>query len=193
MMKRYLWPVVAFALLLLGLTLGFFVGRVLLERQWSRPVSIVSAKAYERSAQAGADPTPPVGTRIFAALPLGRLREAAARELRDLPLKVTLTSFGNGEDGTSLHLMMKNDAACAIVAYDGIAFAYDAYGRASKANLAGENYVLFASTALEKKPKIDPGGKLVHEQKLRYPETASIGLAYVEHYTCADGTQWKRP
>jgi hypothetical protein len=191
-MKRYLWPVVAFTLLLLGLILGFVVGRAILERQWSNPVTTIRPRDYERSSRDGADPTPAVGTRILTPLPLRRLRAVAAELIGKANLRIDLTSFGNGEDGASLHLMMKNNASCTITTYEGVAYAYDAHGRPTKANLAGENYISFASSTLEAKPAIAPGEKFIHEQKLKHPETASLGLAYIDRYTCADGTVWHR-
>jgi hypothetical protein len=191
-MKRFMWPLIATAMLILGLLIGFFVGRAMLEHSWSNPVGVVSPKAHERSAAADADPTPPVGAALLAPLPLRRLRSVAPNALKASPLRVTLTSFGNGEAGAELHIVLVNDAPCVVTEFEGIAYAYDARGRAVRANKAGEYYVAFSSKKLEKPPEVAPGAKFVHAQPLKFPETASLGYAHVDAYKCKDGTSWRR-
>lgn len=194
-MKRYALPIGVGVALLVGLMIGFFVGRATLEAKWSNPVSVVSPADFQKSSSAkDADPTPPAGAKILKPLPLARMRQEIAKFTEKDPLKITLTSFGNGETGAELHLMMKNDAACKVTSYSGVAYAYDAYGKAVKANAAGETYVAFRSDATDDKEiGIEPkGGKYIHGQVLKHPEVASLGVAHVDAYTCADGTKWAR-
>ncbi|MFO0640416.1 MAG: hypothetical protein U0183_14450 [Polyangiaceae bacterium] len=193
-MKKLALPIAIGVALLVGLLVGFFVGRATLEAKWSNPVGVVSPLDYQRSSGAkGADPTPPAGAKLVKALPLVRMRAEIAKLTASDPLKVTLTSFGNGEDGGELHLMMKNDAPCKVVSYSGIAYAYDAYGKPVKANAAGESYVAFRSDATaDKSLAIEKGGKYIHAQTVHHTEVASLGVAHVDAYACADGSKWAR-
>ncbi len=194
--SRWRLPLAVGVALIAGIAIGFLVGRALLEAQWSNPVGVVSPADHHRSSAAkDADPTPPQGTRLLARLPLRRMRQEADRLRANDPLKVTLTSFGNGETGGELHLMMRNEARCKVTAYSGVAYAYDARGRPAKANAAGESYVAFRSDAASSgNVLIAPGGgKHVHAQPLHHTETASLGVALVDAYTCDDGSTWARP
>lgn len=192
-MKKFILPAAVALALLLGLTIGFFVGRVTMERKWADPFMVVSAKDHDRAAAQDADPTPAVGTRIFRALPLARARMEANKLTANDPLKVTLTSFGNGEDGGELHLMMQSEDTCIIKEFSGVAYAFDAHGMPAKANKSGETYLAFTATLNggEQKP-IAPKGKYIHSQKLKYTETASLGVAHVDSYTCDNGKIWRR-
>ncbi len=190
-MKRIL--LAAAASLLVGLLIGFLAGRITLEASWSKPITKVTAEDFKRSSGEGADPTPPEGAPIFRALPFGRMRMEAKKYTEKDPLQVTLTSFGNGEGGSELHLMMRNDAGCKVVAYSGVAYAFNAYGKPATANKGGEPYVAFTSEATGDKVSIAPKGKHIHSQKLRHPDIASLGVAHVDSYSCDDGTKWTRP
>jgi len=192
--KRYL-PIFAVGLaLLVGLLVGFFVGRATLESKWSNPVGVITPQDHQRSSSAkDADPTPPAGAKRLIALPLVKMRQEAQKLTAQDPLKVTLTSWGGGEDGYELHLMMKNDAPCKVVSFSGIAYGYDAYGRPAKTNAGGENYLAFRSDAASDKfTGADKGAKHVHAQVVHHTGTASIGVAHVDAYACDDGTKWAR-
>lgn len=193
-MKKYALPIAVGIALFAGLMIGFFVGRATLEAKWSNPVGVVSPAQFQKSSTAkDADPTPPAGAKLMKALPLMRMRREVAKLTEKDPLKITLTSFGNGEDGGELHLMMRNEAACKVTSYSGIAYAFDYSGKPVKANAAGEAYLAFRSDATtDKSIGIDPNGKYVHAQVLKHTETASLGVAHVDAYTCADGTKWAR-
>lgn len=193
-MKKYALPIAVGIALFVGLMIGFFVGRMTLESKWSNPVGVVSPADFQKSSSAkDANPTPPVGAKLVKPLPLLRMRQVVGKLTEKDPLKVTLTSFGNGNDGSELHLMMKNEAPCKVVDYSGVVYAYDAWGKPVKANAAGEAYLAFRSDATDdKRIGIDPKGKYMHAQGLKHIETASIGVAHVDAYTCADGTKWAR-
>ncbi len=178
--------------LFLGILVGFFVGRATLEAQWSRPLTRITPADHQRSSGNDADPTPPEGASVFKAIPLGRMRAEVKKYIEKDPVQVTLTSFGNGDQGSELHLVMRNDAGCKIVAYSGVVYAFDAHGKPVKANKGGEPYVAFTSEAAGDKVAIAPRKNHIHSQKLRYPETASIGVAHVDGYSCDDGTKWAR-
>ncbi|HRG95948.1 MAG TPA: hypothetical protein PLR99_06860 [Polyangiaceae bacterium] len=192
---RWRLPLIVGLALLAGIAIGFVVGRAMLEAKWSNPLGVVSPADYKRSSEAkDADPTPPAGAKRLAILPFVRMRQEAAKLTKGEPLEVTLTSFGNGETTGELHLMMRNHAACKITSYSGIAYAYDARGRPAKANAAGESYLAFRSNATEDKDiGIEPnGGKHIHAQVLKHTDIASLGVAHVDAYACADGTKWAR-
>lgn len=193
-MKKYIPIFAAGFALLIGLLIGFFVGRATLEAKWSNPVGVITPQEHQKASGAkNADPTPPAGSKRLAALPLVKLRQEAAKFTAQDPLKITLTSWGGGEDGYELHLMMKNDAPCKIVSYSGIAYSYNAYGRPAKGNAGGENYVAFRSDATSDKFEgMDKGAKFVHAQVVHHSDTASIGVAHVDAYACDDGTKWAR-
>ncbi len=193
-MKKYIPIVVAGIALLVGLLIGFFVGRATLEAKWANPVGVITPQQHQKSSGAkDADPTPPAGSKRIIPLPLVKMRQVAGKLTAQDPLKVTLTSWGNGEDGGELHLMMKNDAPCKVVSYSGIAYAYNAYGRPVKGNAGGESYIAFRSdVASEKFEGMDKGAKFIHAQVVHHTETASIGVAHVDAYACDDGTKWAR-
>lgn len=191
---RWRLPLIVGLALLVGIAIGFFVGRALLEAKWSNPLGVVSPADHKRSSEAkDADPTPPAGKRLVI-LPFVRMRQEAQKLTRSDPLKITLTSFGNGETTGELHLMMRNEAGCKITSYSGIAYAYDARGKPAKANAAGETYLAFRSGATEDKELgIEPKGKYIHAQVVKHTDIASLGVAHVDAYACADGTKWARP
>ena len=193
-MKKFALPIAVGIALFVGLMIGFFVGRKTLESKWSNPVSVVSPADFQKSSTAkDADPTPPAGAKIMKPLPLLLMRQEVAKLTEKDPLKITLTSFGNGEDGGELHLMMKNGAACKVTSYSGVAYAFDYSGKPVKANAAGESYLAFRSDATtDKELGIETNGKYVHAQVLKHTETASLGVAHVDAYACADGTKWAR-
>jgi hypothetical protein len=181
-MKKYILPLVAITLVLLG-TLVFFAVRGRLAESES--------EASTRST-AEADPSPPSGATIMPTMSLAKMREAVQKLTANDPVQVTLTSFGNGEEGSELHLMIKNNAPCTVVSLSGVAYAYDFAGKAVKANKNGEVYVAFATTA-EAKMAMEKSGKFVFSQIMHHVETASLGVAHVDAYACADGTRWTRP
>jgi hypothetical protein len=174
--------------LVIGLALGFVLGRVTLEKQWANPFITISAKDVQQSSPEGADPTPKEGTKIMKPLPLGRARLVAKNETTKDPLVLTVGAVGRGDEGASLHLVLENRGKCNVTSFEGTAYAYDAWGKPAKANKSGEHYVAFSAKGQD----VAPGATANVDQKLKYPETASLAIAMVDKVACADGTSWKR-
>jgi hypothetical protein len=191
-MKKLILPGSVALALLVGLVLGFFIGRALLERQWSAPVTILSAPEAQKLAVQGADPVPEANSQILSPLPLIKMREATAKLTTNDPVQVTLASFGNGDDGGELHLMLQNNAPCVLKSVRGIAYAYDSGGNPVQANAGGAVFVGFASKP-DASMHVEPKKKHVFAQTVHHTETASLGVAHVDAYTCEDGKTWTRP
>jgi hypothetical protein len=192
-MKKFILPVSVAVALLVGLLVGFVVGRALLERQWSAPVTLLTApEAQKLAAVQGSDPVPEANSQVLGALPLIKMREATAKLTANDPVQVTLTSFGSGDDGSELHLMLQNNAACVLKSVRGVAYAYDSSGMPVQANAGGSVFVGFASK-VDASLHIEPKKKHVFAQPLHHTETASLGVAHVDAYTCEDGKTWTRP
>lgn len=174
--------------LLIGLLLGFFIGRAMLESKWSQPYAVVSPGDATKYASEDADPTAPAGTKILGQLPLGKARLAIADLTKNDPAKVAYgTSFGQGNEGVELHVTVENTGKCTIKEGHGVAYGYDAHGKSGAANKHKEHYVAFK---IEK--PIEPGKKDVISAKMRYADDVTIALAHVDATTCTDGTSWKR-
>lgn len=179
------------AALVIGLAVWIVLDRVMLERHTANPFVMVSAADVKRSSPEGADPTPAEGTRIVRPLPLGRMRKVVGEEVGKVgqtPLVMTVGSVGRGDEGAGLHLVLENRGRCKITEFEGVAYAYDAWGKPAKANKGGEHYVAFRAT----KQAIAPGESALFEQLLKYPDTASLAVAMVDKVACDDGTSWKR-
>ncbi len=172
----------------IGITPGFYLGRATLEAKWRAGVQPVSESEAARSAIEGADPTPKAGTKVVRDMPINRSR-VALQELTDAdPVKVTLGTFGRNDDSTELHLNLKNGAACEVTSVEGVAYGFDAWGRPTAVNKAGESYVAFSGKEL----KLAPGAKGYVAQEVHFAKLANMALAHVDKYTCSDGTSWSR-
>ena len=187
--------ILSLSTLVIGMVAGYFIGRWSLDREWRDPLVIVGADDQARSAANDADPTPKAGSRVMRRMPLRKTREAVARLTERDPVRVTVGSVGRGDDGdVELHLALKNDSKCEVVSFEGVAYGFDAWSRPATMNRRGEHYVAFTSDGKsDDQPKIEPSGKAQLAQKLRYVDTASIAVAQIDAYTCADGTRWNRP
>ncbi len=144
-----------------------------------------------RSAGAkGADPTPKAGALVLGSQSLENTRAEIAKLTASDVVTVTVLSYGRDSDGNvSLNFTVKNGGACTLTALAGVAYGFDARGRASAVNAGGETYVAFTVD----KQQIAKGesGQLsvpVHNVPL-----ASIGVAHVDTTTCDDGKIWTRP
>jgi len=174
--------------LIVGLLIGFFVGRAMLESKWSQPYAAVSPGDATRYASEDADPTAPAGTKVLGRLPLGKARIAVAELTKSDPAAVAYgTSFGQGNEGVELHVTVENKGTCTINGGTGVAYGYDAHGKSAAANKHKEHYVAFK---IEK--PIEPGKKDLVSAKMRYADESTIALAQVDTTTCTDGTSWKR-
>ena len=67
MLKKILIPVIT---LIVGLALGYFGGRMMLERQWQQPMLQLGPDQANRAAANDADPTPKAGTKVATSMPL---------------------------------------------------------------------------------------------------------------------------
>lgn len=177
--------------LAVGLLVGWFLGRFLLERDWSQPrvLERLSAADAQRSTGKDAAPAPPVGALVLRPAPLARSRLVLAELTSKDPLVATLGDVANSDEGNVLNLELNNRGKCAISAFSGVAYGYDAYGKPSRLNRGGEHYVAFS----EKDVK-DLGPSETHSFSLvlHHVETASLAVAQVDQVTCADGTRWAR-
>ena len=175
--------------LIVGLVLGFFIGRAMLESKWSQPYAVVTPAEATKYASEDADPTAPAGTKILGRMPLGKARIAIAQLTKNDVASVAYgTSFGQGNEGVELHVTIENKGKCTINGGTGVAYGYDAHGKSAAANKHKEHYVGFK---IEK--PIEPGKKDVLAAKMRYADESTIALAHLETTTCTDGTSWKRP
>jgi hypothetical protein len=173
--------------LVVGLVVGWVLGRWDLERRWAEPTTIGEADV-RRSSEGDADPTPAAGTRVLPAMPIQRSRAALAELVEGDPVQVRVGSVGRSDGEMFLHLTLVNHGTCAVREVDGVAYGFDAWGRSAKLNRAGEHYVAFHATDLD----LGAGGSAFQEYPLHHPDIASIALAQVDRVGCADGTSWSR-
>ncbi len=199
--------VLAFAVpaLLIGLAAGYFLGRATLEHQWADPTMVLSQDDASRAASDGADPAPAAGTRVLRPMPIQRARLALRELTAKDPLKVVVGSVGRDDTAVDLHLMLENHADCQIVAYQGVAYAFDAHGFPEPFNKHGEQFVAFASpppqaprgsaSADDGPPddeRIAANDQAKVERHVNFPNHANVVLGQIDSYTCADGKRWSR-
>jgi hypothetical protein len=178
---------IAAVALVLGALIGWFAGRWSLERAWSQPVRVLSARDAQQNAADGADPTPSAGARVFIPMPLARTREAGRTYTAGDPLVLTVGSVGrNGIK--ELNLVFKNRSACTVTAFQAVAYGFDAYGTPRPMNRHGEHFVAVNARDVH----IAPGETALVEQELHYATNASLAFAHVESASCDDGTRWAR-
>lgn len=174
--------------LAIGAVVGYYVGRWALNREWSRVSEIVSDKQHKLSSVEGAEPTPAIGVRVLRPLPLRKARAALETITASDPLVLTVGSVGRSGDDIDLHVTLKNRGSCKITGYEGVAYGYDAWGRPSKLNKAGEHYVALHG----KDREIEPGKSSQEEMALHNVDNASLALVHIDKVTCADGPGWSR-
>ena len=179
------------ACLAVGLLLGIFLGRFLLEREWSQPSVLkrVSAADAQRSTGKDADPSPKEGTLLLGPAPVARARLVLAEVTKADPLVLSVGDVGNSDEGNELHLDLTNRGKCAVKSFSGTAYGYDAYGKPSAMNKGGEYYVAFAEDNVT-----DLGPNETHSLSmlLHHVSVASLAVAHVDQLTCTDGTRWAR-
>jgi hypothetical protein len=185
------WILLAVGTLILGLVLGFFIGRVSLERQWQQPIMQITPDMERRSKVADAEPTPKAGSKVLMPLPLERARLVVKSLAAKDPVVVTVGTFGNNEEGGTLHLRMENRGTCKVTAFEGVAYGFDAYGRPAAVNKGGENYVAFASRP-DDKVSIDAKEAYQLEHKTKFDSVAALAVAHVDRVSCEDGSKWTR-
>ena len=182
MLKTILFAAIA---LVLGLILGFVLGRFTLERQWSQPYTQVAPGTEQRAA--GHNPSPKAGTKVLKPLPIGKAR-AALKAMTEKDLVVSnVAAVGANEDGVELHVVVENNAKCTLTALTGVAYGFDAYGKPAPLLKGGENFVAF-----ELKAPLEPGKKTTVAKALKDVDEATLAVAHVDRTTCSDGTSWTR-
>ncbi len=183
--------IVGIICLIVGSLLGWVSGRFMLERYWTQPLVLkrLAAADVEPSTGPGADPAPKVGTLVLRPTPLARARMVVAELTLQDPLQLTLGDVGTGTSESRLNLDLKNRGKCAINAFSGVAYGFDAYGRPSRLNKGGEHYVAFSESNVT---DLAPSATHSLSLKLHNVENASLVVAHVDQVTCSDGTRWAR-
>ena len=182
MLKTILFAAIA---LVLGLILGFVIGRFTLERQWSQPYTQV-APGTEKNA-AGHNPSPKAGTKVLKPLPIGKAR-VALKAMTEKDLVVSnVSAVGANEEGVELHVVVENNGKCTVTAATGVAYGFDAFGKPAPLLKGGENFVAF-----ELKTPLEPGKKTTVAEVLKDVDDATLAVAHIDRTTCSDGTSWAR-
>lgn len=169
---------------------GYFIGRGKLEREWRlAPMPLSESDVGKTKATEGADPPPPAGTKVLAAMPLEKFKGALASFTEKDPVRATIGSVGRSDgEGGELSLVLKSTVDCEITQVDGVVYGFDSKGGAATLNKGGEHYMGFSI-----KEKIPPKAeKATLTAPVKNPGTTAIALAQVDHYTCANGTSWAR-
>jgi hypothetical protein len=149
--------------------------------------AFTTVSAADVAKNAGGNPSPKAGTKILAAIPIGRARtEMTAYTAKD-PAVATLSSVGSGEDGVELHVVVENRGTCTLKSVEGVAYGFEARGASAKMNQSGAHYVAFKGDV-----KIEPGKKGLVSQMLKHVDIATNSVAHVDRTTCDNGTTWER-
>ena len=186
MTKTILFVAIA---LVLGLILGFVAGRMLLERQWSKPYTQVSPATEQKAADG--NPSPKAGTKVLVPMPIGKSREALkALTAKDLVVS-SVAAVGGDEEGLELRVVVENRGPCTLNLVEGVAYGFDPLGKPAALLKGGENYMAFS--AFSKRP-LEPGKKRIVQRALKEGsgDDATLAIAEIDHTTCTDGTSWTR-
>ena len=182
MLKTILIAAIA---LVLGLILGFVVGRSTLERQWSQPYTQVAPDTEQKAA--GHNPSPKAGTKVLKPMPIGKARAALRPMTEKDPVVSNVAAVGAGDEGAELHVVVENRGKCTVNTLSGVAYGFDAWGKPAPLLKGGENFVAF-----ELKTPLEPGKKAMVAKVLKDVDDATLAIAQVDRTTCADGTTWAR-
>ena len=174
-----------------GLVVGIFIGRALLEREWSQPAVLqrMSAADAARSTGKDAEPTPKVGSLRLGPAPLARARLVVADLVKSDPVLAGVADVANSDEGNVLNVDLLNRGKCTVTAFSGTAYGYDAYGMPSSMNKGGEYYVAFSE---DKVADFAPNRTHSLAMVLHHVNVASLAVAHVDEVTCSDGTKWAR-
>jgi hypothetical protein len=182
MLKTILFAAIA---LVIGLILGFVIGRFTLERQWSQPYTQVAPGTEQKAA--GHNPSPKAGTKVLKPMPIGKAR-AALKSMTEKDVVVSnVAAVGAGDEGAELHVVVENHGKCTVTALSGVAYGFDAWGKPSPLLKGGENFVAF-----EMKTPLEPGKKSTVAKPLKDVDDATLAVAQIDKTTCSDGTSWAR-
>jgi hypothetical protein len=177
--------VIAAIALVVGLVLGFLLGRAMLERQWSQPYTEALPPGTKGELN---NPSPVVGTKVLKPMPIGRSRAALKELTAGDPVVSNVAAVGANDDSMELHVVVENRGKCTVTSLAGVAYGFDAYGRPSALNAGGETYVAFQFST-----PLPPGKRDTVAQPLKGGiDDATLAVAHVDRTTCSDGTTWKR-
>ena len=183
MVKTILFAAIA---LVLGLIVGFVLGRFTLERQWSQPYTQVPPGSQNNKSERG-NPTPKVGTKILKPMPIARSRLALKGMTGKDPVVSNVGSVGSSDDGVELHVVVENHGACTVTSLGGVAYGFDPSGMPAALNKGGETFVAF-----ESKGPVEPGKRTIVALPLKDVDEATLAIAQIDRTTCSDGTSWAR-
>lgn len=182
MMKTILFAAIA---LVLGLIIGFVIGRFTLERQWSQPYTQVTPGTEKKSEKH--NPSPKAGTKVLKPMPIGKSRAAIAGLTAKDPVFSTVSAVGANEEGVELHVVVENRGTCTVTSLSGVAYGFDPWGKPAPLLKSGDNFVAF-----ELKTPLEPGKKATVSEPLKDVEDATLAVAHIDRTTCSDGTSWAR-
>lgn len=183
---------VAVLCLFVGGLIGFFVGRKMLENEWSQPAVLQRmSEADAQKSKGGKDAQliPSPGSLVLGRAPLARARRVVAEITKGDPVVMSVGDVGNGDEGLVLNLDLVNRGRCDVTALAGTAYGYDAYGKPAKMNQGGEHYVAFNEEKIE---DLAPQQRHMVSVTLHHADVASMAVAHVDRVTCKDGTKWAR-
>jgi hypothetical protein len=176
--------VIAIALVV-GLILGFVIGRFTLERQWSQPYTQVMPGTEQKAA--GHNPSPKAGTKVLKPMPIGKARAVLKGMTEKDPVVSHVAAVGAGDEGYELNVVVENHGKCTVTALTGVAYGFDAWGKPAPLLKGGENFVAF-----ELKKPLEPGKKAMISDTLKDVDDATLAVAQIDKTTCSDGTSWAR-
>lgn len=180
-LKTILFAAIA---LVIGLILGFLVGRSTLERQWSQPYTQAAPPPAKGEL---VNPSPAAGTKVLKPMPIGKSRAALHGLTEKDPVISEVAAVGAGDNGQELHVVVENRSKCTVTSLAGVAYGFNALGKAASLNVGGATYVAFDS-----KTPLEPGKKATVALPLKGGDDATLAIAHVDQTACADGTTWKR-
>jgi hypothetical protein len=159
---------------------GYFVGRATLERQWRLPPQPISDSDIAKLKAAGVEVVPAPGTKVAPAMPLERARIAMKSFTEKDPIRFVIGSVGRGDgEGGSATVVVKSDVGCEVTSLEGIAYAFDSWGRSATLTEGGAHFLAFATKDEKIAPKAE---KKELSFPVKHPGSTSILLAQVDRY-----------
>jgi hypothetical protein len=133
---------------------------------------------------------PEVGTLVLKPATLDATRLALTTFTAKDPVKVVIGSWGRGDNPkeVELHLTLENTTKdCTVVGVRGVAYGFDARGKAATVNSGNQHFLGFDYRRLH----IAPGAKEDLAIGVTNIPRASIALGHVDSVTCEGGAVLK--